>query len=284
MPCRISARRGLPVGQALGLGLLHGPAELLPISSSGHVGALAWLLGLSYTELDEELRKTFEVALHAGATTGWLLATRSTGKILPVDRREAGVLVLATVPPATAGLLLERPVARRLGTPITIAAGLAAGGLAMAVADRGNGLRRAGEAGARDGLWLGLAQSLALFPGVSRRGSALAATRSLGFTRRDGWVLSDWVGAPVTVGAAGLKLTRLMGRNRAPGEGTALAAGSAASFASTLLFARLLRPASRDWRLAPFAAYRGALALTILFSLRRPGRGSRALRRRIARP
>ena len=56
----------LRLSQALALGILHGPAELLPISSSGHVAVVPWLLRWDYVELDDDLRKSFEVALHAG--------------------------------------------------------------------------------------------------------------------------------------------------------------------------------------------------------------------------
>ncbi len=61
---------------ALALGALHGPAELLPISSSGHVELIPWLAGWEYTELDPELRKAFEVALHAGTAAALLVALR----------------------------------------------------------------------------------------------------------------------------------------------------------------------------------------------------------------
>ena len=64
------ARAALPLRHALALGLLHGPAELLPVSSSGHVTLVPWLLGWPYPELDPELRKAFEVALHAGTARG----------------------------------------------------------------------------------------------------------------------------------------------------------------------------------------------------------------------
>ena len=67
------AARSLPARHALALGLLHGPAELLPVSSSGHTTLVPWLLGWPYPSLDPELRKAFEVALHAGTAAGLLL-------------------------------------------------------------------------------------------------------------------------------------------------------------------------------------------------------------------
>ena len=57
MSARRSAGHKLPVGQAIALGALHGPAELLPISSSGHVALIPWLLHWEYDQLDDELRE-----------------------------------------------------------------------------------------------------------------------------------------------------------------------------------------------------------------------------------
>ena len=55
------------IREAVALGALQGPTELLPVSSSAHTTLIPWLAGWSYAELDPELRKSFEVALHAGA-------------------------------------------------------------------------------------------------------------------------------------------------------------------------------------------------------------------------
>ena len=262
-------RTGLSVRQALILGLLHGPAEVLPVSSSGHVTALPWLLGWEYPRLDAELRKAFEVALHGGSAAAWILSEgRGMREHLGPAPRSLLVLALMTAPPGIAGLLLERPIERRLGQPPTIAAGLLIGALAMAAADRAPQARAAAEATPTDGLWLGLAQSCALFPGISRSGAALAAARFRAFARRDSWRLAMHGATPVSAGAAALKLARLL----APGMRspvTALSVGAVGSFGSTLALALLLRPTERDWPLAPFAAYRVGLGLAILSRLGR---------------
>ena len=52
---------------------MHGPAELLPISSSGHIALIPWLLRWDYDQLDDELRKSFEVAVHAGTAAALLI-------------------------------------------------------------------------------------------------------------------------------------------------------------------------------------------------------------------
>jgi undecaprenyl-diphosphatase len=261
-----SAHPKLSLGQALLLGTLHGPAELLPISSSGHVSAVPWLLGWDYHELDEELRKSFEVALHAGTAAALLITLRDeVGEAVHgLDRRRLVLIALSFAPPAFVGYVLERPIERHLGTPPTVAAGLLAGSLAMALADRVPQTRRHEEAGAKDAVWLGLAQALALVPGVSRNGATLAAARYRRFTREDANRLSRHVALPVIAGATLLKGARLRGRGLEPGTGLAFATGAGASFASTLVSTWLIRQVERDRSLLPYAAYRAVLATIVL--------------------
>jgi len=123
---RRAADGALRTRDAVALGLLHGPAELLPVSSSGHVAVVPWLLDWPYQRLDGELRKAFEVALHAGTAAALVVGLRDelAHAARGLDRRRAQLIVLSFVPPALVGCLLERPIERRLGTPATTAAGL----------------------------------------------------------------------------------------------------------------------------------------------------------------
>ncbi len=257
----------LPLRHALALGLLHGPAELLPVSSSGHITLVPWLAGWPYEELDAELRKAFEVALHAGTAAALLLALRDeVGEAARgLDRRRAVLVVGSFVPPAVLGLALERPIEQRMGTPRSIAVGLGLGSAAMAAADRfGPTGRGRDEAGALDALLLGLAQACALVPGASRNGMTLAAARARGFDREDANALSRHVALPVIVGASLLKGTRLARRGLPPAMGARFALGTAASFASTLASTWLIRQVERDRSLAPYALYRVGLAVAVL--------------------
>jgi undecaprenyl-diphosphatase len=249
--------------EALALGLLHGPAELVPVSSSGHAAALPWLLGWELAGWDGARRKELEVALHAGTAAALLLILRP-----PV---RPALLAAAVVPPALAGLLLEQPIEERLGTPATLAGGLLAGAAALVLADRSPGGRRAADAGVRDGLWLGAAQAAALVPGVSRNGATLAAARARGFGRADASRLSWEVALPVLVGATALKAARIAGEGGGDRRGTPLAAGAAAAFASTLVTARAVG-IERRRPLWPWAAWRAALAGVILAVRQNRGR------------
>src|ERR1039458_5046339 len=155
-PGRLSLRH------SLALGLVHGPTELLPISSSAHTILIPWLAGWPYADLDPELRKSFEVALHAGTAAALLAdlpsaqagglrrrwrqtvrgqqtvrghALAPAGAAPMLDARQAWLIALSLVPPVIAGYTLEQPLQRRLGGPPTIAYGLLIGGVAMALAD-----------------------------------------------------------------------------------------------------------------------------------------------------
>jgi undecaprenyl-diphosphatase len=267
----------LSVAQALALGALHGPAELLPISSSGHVAIVPWLLGWDYDQLDDELRKAFEVALHAGTAAALLITLRSeVGQaVRGLNGRRLTLIALSFAPPAVVGYTLERAIERHLGTPPTIAAALLGGAVVMAWSDRAPQTRRHEEAGARDALWLGFAQSCALVPGVSRNGATLAAARFRRFGRADANRLSRHVALPVIAGATALKTVRLRRRGLPPGTGLPFAAGASAAFVSTLGSTWMIRQVERDRSLLPYAAYRVGLATWVAAklagaSLRRP--------------
>ncbi len=261
----------LDAARAAVLGLVQGPTELLPVSSSAHLSLVPWLAGWGWDEIDPEARKSFEVALHAGTAAALLIGQRRAiaAELAAFDRRRAAFVALSFLPPAIAGYALERQIERRLGGPRTIAAGLATGALAMLAADRRPQQRGPGEARAGDGLALGVAQAAALVPGVSRNGATLTAARLRRFTREHANLLSRTVALPVIVGATALKGVRLRRRGISPGLGRAMAAGVAASFASTLASQGLIGLVERDRALWPYAAYRLGLATVVTFRMGR---------------
>ncbi len=296
--------RRLALRHALALGLVQGPTELLPVSSSAHTELLPWLAGWPYARLEGERRKAFEVALHAGA--GLALALHMRRELLAdaarIGPRRAGVIALSLAPAALAGYALERPIEQRLGGPRSIALGLVTGAIAMAVADRpisprqapyhhrytdpadehthqpdprdpdvrpGRSGRAVPDATAIDGLALGLAQALALAPGVSRNGATLTAARARGFSRKAAQTLSWHTGLPVLLGASALKAVRLHRAHLEREERATLALGGASALASTLVSARLLDRRLREGQaLWPYSLYRWALAAAVLARVR----------------
>jgi undecaprenyl-diphosphatase len=272
--------------RAIVLGAVQGPTELLPVSSSAHLTLVPWFLGWTREDGDADLEKTFGVALHAGAAAALLVGQRRViiEELRTFDRRKASVLGLSFLPAALLGVVLERPIERHLGGPVATAAGLLAGAAAMVAADRRPQRRDRGQATAADGLALGFAQAAALAPGISRNGATLTVARWRGFTREHANMLSRTVALPVIVAAGLLKGGRVSRRRLPPGQGTAFAAGTAASFTSTLASQALIRVVERDSVLWPYAAYRAGLAGFVLGRLLRRSRKRRAELRGFGQP
>ena len=232
------------------LGLIHGPLEVLPVSSSAH---LALLRG--------ERDHGADVALHLGA--GLAFAPFEASGIL----ERLPFHVVAAAIPALAGVLADRAVDERLGGPRSLAAGLLLGSIALTLADQvpGLGVRpgRARPAGPAEvpglavhhAVVIGLAQVCALWPGVSRTGAVLAASRALGHDRSQAARIARETAVPITLGAAAFKASR------APWT-RSTAAAVAGSFVSTLAARPLTR--ALEAPLWPFAVYRAGLALALV--------------------
>ncbi len=236
------------------------------------------LAGWDWEGIDPELRKGFEVALHAGTALAMVALRRRelVGELGRIDARRASVLVLSFLPAAVVGYRFERQIEGRLGGPTVTAAGLAIGAVAMALADRRPQRRQSGEAGPLDGLALGIGQAAALIPGVSRNGATLTAARLRGFTREQANALSRTVALPVIAGASLLKGVRIARRGVSRRQARWIGIGIAASFLSTVVSARLVDQVERDRSLAPYAAYRIIFAMLIIARLD----GDRSTRRR----
>ena len=239
------------------------------MSSSGHLVLVPALLGWSYGELDDELRKSFEVALHAGTAAALVIALRH--EVAEVLRELDGARLLrhalTFLPPGAAAFAFERPIEERLGSARGVAVAQVCAGAVLACADRAPAVRSHDDARALDALAIGAAQACALAPGVSRNGATLTAARLLRFDRLAANRLSRHAALPIILAAAGLKGRRLWRLGLPPGTGAAFAAGAGAAFASTLAASRLVGRVDRARSYLPYAAYRVALGAVALIRL-----------------
>jgi undecaprenyl-diphosphatase len=247
------------------LGLMHGPAELVPISSSGHVTLVPWLIGLPYAKLTAERRKPIEVALHLGTAAALVAFPPESSVTLPGRLRMLGLDSLTLLPTAAVGLAARRLITGRLGTPSTVAAGLAGGSIALLATARIDGDRAATELTATDALVIGAIQSAALWPGVSRSAMTLLATRTRGFRPADSARISRSGIVPAAAAASVLEGAQAIRSGALRRDAVPLAAAAATAFGSTIAARKLATRFESRPRLAFWAVVRsGTAALTIL--------------------
>jgi undecaprenyl-diphosphatase len=205
--------------QALVLGLVQGLTELLPISSSGHLILVPWAADWTYLKQNDRFNQTFDVALHLGTLVAvgayfWgdiVRLVRAFGRSLgrrrieTPDERIAWFVLVATIPAGIVGLVGEDAIADSLGEPWQIAILLAAGAVLLWWADRAPQERTMGDLGLRHAVVMGLAQALALAPGVSRSGITITAGRLLRLDRDAAARFSFLLLLPTVLGALLLK-------------------------------------------------------------------------------
>jgi undecaprenyl-diphosphatase len=265
--------------QALVLGLVQGATELLPISSSGHLILVPWLAEWEGLQEDDEFNQTFDVALHLGtlvAVVGyfWHDVLRLLGAwvgsiarraISGTDERVSWAIVVATIPAAIAGALGENFIVDRLGEPWQIAIFLAFFALILLVADRAPARRDLETVGIKEGLALGLAQTLSLAPGVSRSGITISAARFLRFDRDSAARLSFLLLIPTTLGAVLWKgITDVLLGDLPAGWQGPFVVGMLAAFSSGLLAIVFLLGFVRRHTYAPFVVYRLVVAALVV--------------------
>jgi undecaprenyl-diphosphatase len=263
--------------QAIILGLTQGITEFAPVSSSGHLIIVPWLFGWHILG-DPALNKTFDVALHMGTLVGAVIYFRTdiwrylkafgrsvaNRSIADTEQRIAWALVIGTIPAVIAGVALESVIEERLGEPWLIAVMFAVFGVVLYVIDRLCRSDRSFDTiGPRTGLFLGVAQALALQPGVSRSGVTMSAARLLALDREAAARFSFLLSLPVIAGAGLYKGLDLV-RDGFQGYGPQFLAGFVASAVSGFVVIWwLLRYLRRhDFRI--FMIYRLAVAILMI--------------------
>jgi undecaprenyl-diphosphatase len=210
----------MTVLQAIILGIVQGLTEFLPISSSGHLLLVPWLFNWHFLLENPDLNKTFDVALHLGTFVAvviyfWREIVRLVGAwVRSISRRSlaepeaklAWLLIVSTIPAAFVGVLFEDFITERLGKPWMIGVAMIIFAGFMYLIDHIAKLDRdMDDLSWFDALLIGVAQALALFPGVSRSGITMMTGLLLRLDRESAARYSFLMSIPVIGGAAVFK-------------------------------------------------------------------------------
>jgi undecaprenyl-diphosphatase len=263
--------------QAIVLGILQGLTEFLPVTSYAHLSLTPIIFGWKDPGL------SFDVALHFGTLVAvlwyfrkqWVELIKAAGGILKtrrvdtVEKKRVIFLIVATIPGAIGGLLLEEKAETVFRAPTLTAVALIVMGILLWAVDRiSSQSRPLDKMRWTDALLIGLAQVVALVPGVSRSGSTITAGRALQFDRQSAAIFSFLMSMPIIAAAVVLKGPEVLHNG---GITTQVIAGVlAAAISSWLAIAILLRYVTRH-SYGIFALYRIALGIGVLVFLNMRG-------------
>lgn len=258
--------------QSIVLGVVQGLGEFLPISSSGHLILIPWLFGW------EEHSLSFDVMLHAGTLFSvvvyfwkeWLtllkegfLSIKERKMSGPPERRVFWYIVIASVPGAIIGKLLEEKAEEAFRAPLLVASALGVFAIIFYLIDRFSGRKRNLQSlGLVDSLAVGISQAAAIIPGVSRSGATIACGLGMGLDRESSAKFSFLLSAPIIFGATILKLGDIAKMAGADG-GPSLLLGFFASAVTGFMAIRYLLSYVKKHTFNIFIVYRILFSLTI---------------------
>lgn len=259
--------------QAILLGILQGTTEFLPVSSSGHLVLVPHLLGWRDTGL------ALNVMLHIGSMIAilayfrqelWMLAQAVWNSLRQrslehPQAKLAWQLALATLPAAIIGLLLEDFFEELFGYPRAAAVFLLVTAATLLLAEYlGRRVRSLDSMTWEHALTIGLAQTLAIMPGLSRSGSTIATGLLLGYQRDDATRFSFLLAVPIILGSGGYQVLKFIGTETTTPFGIMLVGLIVSAATSYLAIAGLLSLVRRHslWPFALYCALFGTLVLT----------------------
>lgn len=250
------------------LGLLEGLTEFLPVSSTGHLIIAADLL-----DFNGESAQVFEIVIQLGAILGvaWdyraRLARAVTQFRAPTEQRFVLNLFLAFLPAAILGLLFHEQIKTHLFNSFTVAIALIVGGIVILIIERLPLKPRVSEVDAMrpaDAFKIGLAQTLSLFPGVSRAGATIMGGLLAGLTRTAATEFSFFLALPVMLAATIFELSGNFDKMN-DHDLVALAIGFVLSFITAMIVVRLFLRYVSNHNFTVFAWYRIVFGLIVLY-------------------
>jgi len=270
--------------QAIVIAILQGATELFPVSSLGHAVVLPALLHWPIDQRSAEFLP-FLVLLHLGTATAlllffwrdwWSLAIGVLGLASPHQTRESRrvfmLIVVATIPAAIVGFLLEKYVRGLFGAPIVAAIFLMVNALILLGGEklRARGHRPLSSLTIMDALTIGLWQCTALIPGISRSGATIVGGLLRGIDHEASAHFSFLIATPIILGATVLEVPKLLRESVPLGifELAVMAAvvAGVTAYASTWFLMRYFRQHDA-WALNPFAYYCMAVGVFSLLAL-----------------
>jgi undecaprenyl-diphosphatase len=264
--------------QALVMGIVQGLTEFLPVSSSGHLIIVPFLLGWNDPFINSI---AFSVMLHIGTLIALLVYFRADWlRLVPAgfatirdrsfrgdpDRRLAWLLVAATIPAAIAGSLLSDTVEKAVRSPGIVAVTLVIGAVILWLADRW-GARTKGVEDVSFPLafGIGVAQAVALVPGISRSGISISAARFAGLDREAAARFSFLMATPIVIGAAIFEIKKLVsGEAGVAIQLGPLLVGMTAAFVAGVLAIGVMLRYLRTRSLTIFVVYRLIVAAVVV--------------------
>ena len=259
--------------QAIVLGVLQGLTEFLPVSSSGHLVIVPWLLGWPTGSL------VFDTMVHWGTLLAvfiyfrhefvfYIRAALQSIRLRSLNvpgARVAWAIASGTIPGAMAGVLLEEQFEALFNAPRMAAGFLLVTAFLLVVSERiGRRTRSIEKVTLSDGLLIGFAQAFAITPGISRSGATIAAGLTRGLERDAAARYSFLLGTPLIFGAGLMQLKEVIRGTGASEPGMILALGFVAAAISGYLAIHSLLRFVRGHSLYPFAVYCAVFGLAVL--------------------
>jgi undecaprenyl-diphosphatase len=269
------------VFQALVMGIVQGLTEFLPVSSSGHLILVPYLFGWHDPFIDSLV---FSVMLHMGTLVALLVYFwRDWARLIPAglamlrdrstrgdpERRLALLLLVATIPAALVGALFNDPIEKNVREPALVALMLVVGGAILWLAERWGSQRRSMDAlGVRGAFGIGVAQAVALIPGISRSGISISGGLFAGLDRESAARFSFLMAAPVIAGAGLFEIRKVVaGEEAVTVQPEALVIGLVAALVAGMLAIHGLLRFLRSNPTHIFVAYRVLLAAVVVIVL-----------------
>jgi undecaprenyl-diphosphatase len=246
--------------EAVILGVIQGLTEFLPVSSTAHLILVPWFFG--WKGAVDTL--TFDVALHAGTLTALLFSFwKDWLEFFTKRRKLLGLIIVASIPAGIAGFYLDNIAEKYLRQPLLISLMLVAVGLVMLASEKAEKLNTMEKTNFIDALIIGIAQAVAIIPGVSRSGITISAGLFRGLKREASARFSFLIATPIIGGAVLLHLKKFM-TNRELYDLQLFAAGFISSAVTGFVAIIFLLNFLKKYPLNIFVYYRFILAVVII--------------------